>query len=117
MKRGGTFLVAWCVTLFLFTGLFLPARPGRIPWFVDLFVAGLPLGAFIYARYPAKSLGATIVYGLIGGTWFSLVCFDDPRPLAMADVHIYWEAARITSFVTITTIACIAAFILGKKQN
>jgi hypothetical protein len=116
MKRGITFLIIWLVTDNILGSVFVPAiPPGGVSFPYYLFVACVPVGAFVYARYVGRAL-VVVCYGLIAGAWFALPIFDDPRGVLAGATPIDSVALEVGVFALEMSLICSGAFAIGRRS-
>ena len=114
MKKGVTFLFLWLVCALVFSSVFIPAiPPSGVIWPYYLFVASIPFGALLYARFD-KRLSVVISYGLLAGVWFALPIFYDIRKLFAGVTSDNTVALKIGLFALAMTLSCAAAFVFGR---
>ena len=115
MKKGITFIVAWLVISVLVGGGFIEAiPPGGVDWPYYLPMAGIPLGAFLYARHSGKTLVA-FSFGLLAGGWFALPVFDDARAVLAGRTTVGAVALKDALFAVAMALVCSAAFAAGRR--
>ena len=116
MKRGFAFLALWLVTNILLAGVFIPAiPPGGVGWPCYILVGCVPLGAFLYARFPSRPLFA-IAYWLLAGAWFGVPLFYDERSISAGRQSIDTAVLKVNSFAIGMALICFRAFVLGGRM-
>ena len=115
MRRGIVFLVLWLIIAALLGGIFVPAvPPGGVAWPYYLFVASVPVGALLYARFLGRPL-FVVCYGLLAGAWFALPIFDDERAVSAGATTVESVVLRVGVFALAMTLLCSGAFSVGGR--
>ncbi len=114
-KRGITFLILWLVISVLLGGEFVePMPPGGVDWPYYLFVACMPLGALLYARFPSRPLVA-FSYGFLAGALFAFPIFDDERGILAGAITVESVAIKVGLFGLAMSVVCSGAFAGGQR--
>lgn len=115
MRRGIKFLVLWLIIAALLGGIFVPAvPPGGVSWPYYLFVASIPIGALLYARFLGRPL-FVVCYGLLAGAWFALPIFDDRRGVLAGATSIESVALKVGLFALVMSLVCSGSFAVGGR--
>src|SRR5438105_15306839 len=79
MKRGIAFLVLWFLAAVVLGSVCISAiPPGGVVWPYYIFMASVPFGALLYARYDCRT-SVVVCYGLLAGCWFAWALFGNER--------------------------------------
>src|SRR4051794_12367991 len=98
MKRGIAFLVLWFVVAVVLGSACVSAiPPGGVVWPYYLFVASVPCGAFLYARYDRR-VSVVICYGLVSGYLFAWPVFGNDRTMVLGLAPLEPVVLRIGLF-------------------
>ena len=99
----------------LLAGIFIPVHPpGVVLWPYYFWGAYIPVGAFLYARWPGRPM-FVVGYGWLAGAWFAWPIFDDPRAVLAGKISIDAIAMKVGLFALVMSWLCACALALGRR--
>ena len=99
----------------LLAGNLIPAfPPGGVFWPYYLWGAYIPVGAFLYARWPGRRL-FVVGYGLLAGAWFAWPIFDDPRAVLAGKSSIDAVVMKVGLFALVMSGLCACALAMARR--
>jgi len=115
MTRGIAFLFLWLVIAAVLGGVFVPPTPGGESWPFYIFVASIPVGALLYARFKGRPL-VVVCYGLLGGVYFAGPIFDDGREISAGIATVESIVLMSGFFALAMSLICSGAYLFGRRR-
>lgn len=116
MKRGIAFLALWLVGAVVLGASCVSAiPPGGVVWPYYIFMASIPVGAFLYACYERRA-SVTICYGLVAGVLFAWPVFGNNRAVVLGVTPPESVALRVGLCTLLMVLLCAVAFAIGCRR-
>ena len=117
MKRGIVFLALWLVGAVVLAGSCVSAIPrGGVAWPYYMFMASVPIGAFLYARYDRRA-SVAIRYGFVAGFLFAWPIFGNNRAVVLGVTPPDSVTFRVALCTLLMVLVCAGAFAFGCRRT